>query len=589
MEPFFAGFLGKCYASVMRPLVARLSMPVLLAAGLVLALAAPAAALEPSQVLVVANENVPASLELGRHYLAARGIPESNFVTVHTTGDYLVSRHNYEQQIRRSIRQAMLDRHLAPRITCVVLMWGVPVRVAGPEHPQADLHAFYGRRAKQAHYQLARDYKLISQPAPPGDGLGPLGKVFGPAAAVEPRPLPQLASILKDFDSAVAARVRAVADLPDATQRQAAWRGLLAVQLDARGLEGLTGLMRRQATPWNSRLDDYLAQARQAGQELAQLPAPPDPQAARQRLDLLQKTGGAVAVQQYAQRQAEATAPPVADAAVDSELALLWWDAYSLDRWLVNPLHVGFKPPPGLSDAKLPPVLMACRIDGPSAADARRIIDDSLAAERQGLRGTFYVDIGGPRRAQDYDKVLERLAAFAQTHSRMNVVVDRAPTVFPERSCPQAALYVGWYSLQTYVDAFEWVRGAVGYHVASFEAMHLRDPASTEWCPRMIQKGVCATIGAVGEPFLQTMPDVDAMLPLLMTGQVSLAEAYWRTVPTVSWRVTLIGDPLYRPFAANPQVRVEDLPPRLWPLGPIPTSQPATASQPWSQGPPTTD
>ncbi len=34
-----------------------------------------------------------------------------------------------------------------------------------------------------------------------------------------------------------------------------------------------------------------------------------------------------------------------------------------------------------------------------------------------------------------------------------------------------------------------------------------------------------------------------------------------------SWRMTLIADPLYNPFAANPQVRLSDLPPRLVPDG----------------------
>ena len=56
----------------------------------------------------------------------------------------------------------------------------------------------------------------------------------------------------------------------------------------------------------------------------------------------------------------------------------------------------------------------------------------------------------------------------------MKVVLDKKPAVFPPGSCPDAALYCGWYSLANYVPAFKWNKGAVGYHVASSEATTLK-------------------------------------------------------------------------------------------------------------------
>jgi uncharacterized protein (TIGR03790 family) len=148
-------------------------------------------------------------------------------------------------------------------------------------------------------------------------------------------------------------------------------------------------------------------------------------------------------------------------------------------------------------------------------------------------------------------------------------------TLFPAGSCPDAALYVGWYSLQKYVPAFRWVRGSVGWHVASFEAQHLRDPASQEWCVKMIQNGVAATVGAVEEPTLGAFPLPQDFFPLLLTGRYTLAECYWRTVPQASWRLTLIADPLYNPFAKNPQLPLSALPPMLAGRGGTsPTSSP---------------
>ena len=123
--------------------------------------------------------------------------------------------------------------------------------------------------------------------------------------------------------------------------------------------------------------------------------------------------------------------------------------------------------------------------------------------------------------------------------------------------------YAGWYSLRKYMPAFTWVRGAVGWHIASFEAHHLRTPTVNEWCVKMLQKGVAATLGAVNEPYLQAFPLPEDFFCLLLTGQYTLAECYWRTVPSASWRLTLIADPLYNPFKLYPHISVYSLPPAL--------------------------
>jgi len=214
--------------------------------------------------------------------------------------------------------------------------------------------------------------------------------------------------------------------------------------------------------------------------------------------------------------------------------------------------------------------MMTARIDAPSSADAMRIVKVSVAAEKTGLKGKFYIDAGGgkslkPQVIRAYDAHLMRLYEFVSAKTKMKVVLDEGPSLFQPNRCPQAALYVGWYSLRRYVPAFTWVPGAVGWHVASYEAQNLRDPDSQEWCAKMIQNGIAGTLGAVAEPFLNSFPLPEEFFGLLLTGKFTLAECYWRTTPTISWRMTLIGDPLYNPFKANPQIAVEMLPEGLAP------------------------
>jgi len=40
---------------------------------------------------------------------------------------------------------------------------------------------------------------------------------------------------------------------------------------------------------------------------------------------------------------------------------------------------------------------------------------------------------------------------------------------------------------------------------------------------------------------------------VLLAGDRTLVECYFRTKKYTSWRLTLVGDPLYRPFRTNPQ------------------------------------
>jgi uncharacterized protein (TIGR03790 family) len=130
--------------------------------------------------------------------------------------------------------------------------------------------------------------------------------------------------------------------------------------------------------------------------------------------------------------------------------------------------------------------------------------------------------------------------------------------VLPANSANGVAIYCGWYALQNYTPACSFVPGAVGYHIASYELTTLRTP-SRQWCAGLLNDGIAATVGPVNEPFLATFPQPDDFFPLLFTGKLNLGEVYWKTTPAVSWRIALIGDPLYNPFAAKPALPVEAL------------------------------
>ena len=228
--------------------------------------------------------------------------------------------------------------------------------------------------------------------------------------------------------------------------------------------------------------------------------------------------------------------------------------SYPLAGWVPNPFFLGNpNKEPAIDKSR---VLMVSRLDGPSEKIVRRIIDDSLSAEKQGLSGTAYFDARWPEPAvppkggyEFYDASIHRAARRVADSGRMPVKVDSTERLFQPGDCPDAALYCGWYSLGKYVDAFTWRPGAVAYHIASSECATLKQKGSQVWCKRMLEEGAAAVIGPVDEPYVQAFPVPEVFFGLLVEGYLSLAECYAASTPWLSWRMVLVGDPLYRPFA----------------------------------------
>jgi uncharacterized protein (TIGR03790 family) len=243
-------------------------------------------------------------------------------------------------------------------------------------------------------------------------------------------------------------------------------------------------------------------------------------------------------------------------AAVDSELALVKAGDYPLSGWIPNPYFAGFQGQTlkiGKDD-----VLLVCRLDGPNPQLVYRLIDDSLAAEKTGLHGIAYFDARWPPPPKDaknlkgyrlYDASLYKAAKVVA--KRMPVKLEETQALFPPGSAPRAALYAGWYSLGHYIDSFTWVRGAIGYHIASSECTTLRNPNSNIWCVQILEHGAAATIGPVYEPYVQGFPLPEIFFAALTEGDFNLGESYLLSLPYLSWQMVLVGDPLYHPFTVH--------------------------------------
>src|SRR5262245_17006741 len=138
-----------------------------------------------------------------------------------------------------------------------------------------------------------------------------------------------------------------------------------------------------------------------------------------------------------------------------------------------------------------PPVVMTCRVDGPNADIAMRLVTDAVWAEEHGLKGRVYVDARGiPYDAASdvagtnyggYDESMREMARLLKDEAKMDVKLEDTPALFEKNACPDTALYCGWYSVGHFISSCKLNRGAVAWHLASFEMQSLRNPQG-QWC-----------------------------------------------------------------------------------------------------------
>ncbi|MGO8674500.1 MAG: TIGR03790 family protein [Limisphaerales bacterium] len=241
--------------------------------------------------------------------------------------------------------------------------------------------------------------------------------------------------------------------------------------------------------------------------------------------------------------------------AVDSELALLplVQEKYPLSGWLRNPVY-------GTTNAAaVDPtngVLIVARLDGPSPAIARGLVDKAIEAETHGLWGRAYFDLRnttepGLKMGDEWIRSASELCR----HLGLETVVDENAATFPAGfPMSHIALYLGWYDENVSgpfaQPAVEFMPGAFAYHLHSFSACSLR-VTNLYWVGPLLAKGATITMGCVAEPYLVGTPDLATFVGRLVYSGFSFGEAAYASQRLLSWQITVVGDPLYRPFGRN--------------------------------------
>lgn len=240
------------------------------------------------------------------------------------------------------------------------------------------------------------------------------------------------------------------------------------------------------------------------------------------------------------------------EASVDSEIAAIGLSGFTPAGIMPNPYFGRFTPI--LEEAVYPGLLLTARLDGPTPSMVRAMIDDSIMVEKEGLWGWAYID-GRDITSGGYtegDNWMRKLVEMLRQRG-VPTIYDNLPATFSETfPVTDAAIYYGWYAGDVNgpfaLPDFRFKPGAVAVHIHSYSAFTLRS-ADRNWCGPLIARGAAATLGNVYEPYLSLTANLDVFQDRLMSG-LTLAEAAWMSQRALSWMGVVIGDPLYKPYAA---------------------------------------
>jgi len=259
-------------------------------------------------------------------------------------------------------------------------------------------------------------------------------------------------------------------------------------------------------------------------------------------------------------------------ASVDSELTLLYRKLIGepvaqLGR-VANPYYLGTA---AVTEAKpftrlIADTYLVTRLDGFTVDDVLKLIDRGVSPVAQ---GTFVLD----QKATVADRGGDQWLQEAADRIRIATSVDRVALETTRALAPKpAGPVMGYFSWGSNDPAnklrqtgFAFAPGAIGGLFVSTDGRTFQEPPA-DWVPGpstrplgtygsgsqsvigdLIREGITGVAAHVTEPYLDATIRPQVLFPAYLAG-FNLAEAFYLSMPYLSWQTIVIGDPLCAPF-----------------------------------------
>ena len=212
-------------------------------------------------------------------------------------------------------------------------------------------------------------------------------------------------------------------------------------------------------------------------------------------------------------------------------------------------------------------VYLVTRLDAFTVEEALALVDRGMAGSTE---GHIVLDQRAAlRQSAGENWLVEAANQLRATGHGDRVLLETTPK--PARDVARVLGYYGWGSIDPQNRVRElrmgFVPGSIGATFASSDARTFQEPPQ-DWVPSagesgpgsmlhagaphslvgdMIREGVTGVAGHVAEPYLQSVVRPQTLFAAYLAG-FNLVEAFYLSLPQLSWQGVVIGDPLCAPF-----------------------------------------
>src|SRR5258706_4502524 len=325
-----------------------------------------ASALEADELLLIVNKNVPQGRKLAEFYAEKRSVPDHRILELDLPKFEEMPAAAYDREVVPVVRSFLRDNGLERKVSCLVTFYGVPIRVMERVNTQQDVQEQGKLQAELAG--MAAQIEPIVQP---------LEKLAGEGDAnFQPQIGKDLDSLGHRAEMAVRYISTRASQSSDPAERERLKReshkliepllwpiGILERQMieAAQGARANGSATVPGTQPATQPATQQAAQATtqattqastqpterfvQFRKEMAQLQEQKyDPEAREKLRTLLRENLGPFEYAGLLRSQLAYFVTENTTAALDNELALLWWE-YPRSSWLTNPLHYAARIP----------------------------------------------------------------------------------------------------------------------------------------------------------------------------------------------------------------------------------------------------
>ncbi|KHE91572.1 MAG: hypothetical protein SCABRO_02681 [Candidatus Scalindua brodae] len=331
------------------------------------------------------------SKDVAQYYCSKRGVPVSNLVGVDVPESEHILRPDYESKMIPPIRRTVNNLRLSGNDPAILLVYGIPLRIN-----ETDKTEHYKQDEVLADSKVREYRRLVQQMGRDLEMLIDQGVTTTPNYEKQNIESISTPEIIKSVNKTVIKASEYLKKRVPTASNQEAYLQTVSLLFRITGMSPMAQNIRSQILSMDDqersiflRVNNLLKYNAILNKQLTELQFFGfTPEKAIEVSTIIRFVNGVIGELLFWEAQQKKQIGEMTSASVDSELTLVLAANYQFSRWLLNPFLVAHDKLPGIEMIRRK-IIKVGRLDAPSPAIAKRMVDDAIETENRGLQAHF--------------------------------------------------------------------------------------------------------------------------------------------------------------------------------------------------------